>query len=392
VGLLKLPKIGVAAGRAAGDSAQVAALTDYVTYRVQQSRGARYRVAVLGIVDGITAPALNVFGYERHRSWPGLEQTLPTGLFEPEPGAMERQLAGSDFVLWPRTALSSTWPFDRHVEEHRERYEQWCEQHLQWITDLWFQGTRFALYERLASPEVEESRSLFARVQEAVARKPRAALAEAIEPPDWQDDAELLLLWPKGTPFSFQPRFGSTPVELHVVDGVLPPGVALRSRSRLFGTPKVSGRFPIVLLASNAAGETPVGVTLEVVDDELAYRFLAPTLLAPAEPWTVRFQLFDARGQLHFIDFSDLTTGEMLGRVTPGRHQVVRWVGTFQCPLRGTGRHRINVRMVRYDGDYSFVDHVLEVDVDETKVTRENGAFRQAERDGLTTGSGRAAD
>ena len=81
----------------------------------------------------------------------------------------------------------------------------------------------------------------------------------------------------------------------------------------------------------------------------------------------IRFEAFDAAGQLSFIDVLDLTEGKLLERLPAGADDGQNWSGRYVGTFARPGRHTVNLRFVRYDPKasqpYSSFDEVREIDV-----------------------------
>ena len=94
------------------DAKKVSALVDYILFRADEAGLAMPRLGATLNSDILNAGALNVLGYERHAYWPGLVQTLPTGLYGTSAHDIIRALGQSDFILLLEKA-GVTFPFDR---------------------------------------------------------------------------------------------------------------------------------------------------------------------------------------------------------------------------------------------------------------------------------------
>jgi hypothetical protein len=165
-----------------------------------------------------------------------------------------------------------------------------------------------------------------------------------------------------GTPnaeFGFPLSAAYSPVRF-LVSG-LPEGLAFDPASgEIRGRVAAAGGFTARITASNPAGETTADLAIQIKDERFFAILTAPASCAVGSPAQVRFQAYDATGDLDFIDVTDLTAGRQLDRLVVAGDERERWNGRYVLSFDTPGPRSLLFRFVRYDREarpaYTFID------------------------------------
>ncbi len=352
-------------GTVAADGRTVNALADYVCYRAEECGLKRPRLAVTQISDALGPDVLNVLAYERHHRWIGLEQTLPTGLFETTPAVVEERLRESDFVFLA-AAPGTAWPFDRQLGRLLPATSSWCEDHMTPLAEVTVSGIPYRVYERpgldpFAGTSAVTLRAMLAAPAsrlEAIAATPPAAPVFVHAP---------AVLRPPGVAFSYRISAAYSPVR-YTAEG-LPGGVELDAATgRLCGRIDRPGAYAARITATNAAGAATREVAFKIGGSGVLTSVGMPPSVRAGVPFTISLGAYDPAARLDFIDITDQTARALITRLPAGEDERRSWSVSCRATLAGAGTHEIALRFVRFDPSakdpYPYVDEARRVVVE----------------------------
>lgn len=349
----------------ASDARTMNALVDYVYYRSEECGLKRPRFAATLTSDGLSAGAFRVLGYERHRLWLDIEQTLPIGLFESPPENIRQQLAGSDFVCLLTSAREEAWPFDRQMAGLLSEMRPWCETHLKHVADIDAFGFSFSLYERKGLERADGGAATdFASLLGANLQRHADAMAIPSARPFFVLPPRVL--WSAHVEGSSRLRAAYSPVRYEAVG--LPKGVELDPCSgEIHGQLRQVGSFTAKVTATNAAGSTTGDLTLQAENKAFIIALNAPSKGTVGRPVEIDFEAFDATEKLDFIDIADSTEGKLVDRLAAGEGDRQSWQGRYGMTFTQPGVHALVFRFARFDASakepYSFVDQEKEIEI-----------------------------
>lgn len=346
---------------------KINALADYVYDRAEECGLEEPRLAVTWILDGLNGPTFRVLGYERHRRWLQIDETLPTGLFETTPETVMAQLAQSDFVclLAGDRAEATPWPFNRQMVAMQPVLRQWCDANLRRVGELEADGMPLLVYERRSLGKADGGPGV--QLATLLQRAPTDSHRLPAPPPG----PPLLrraedVLWSLPADCAFPLTAGYSPVRFRVRG--LPDGLAFdERRHRLAGRFARAGIFPVEVTATNPAGSTTATLTFRVEDAVTLGVLRAPATAVVGRPVAIDYEAFDATARLNLIDVVDATTGRQLDRLPAGEGERQRWRGRYETTFLQPGRHVVLFRITRFNpGEkipYTFFDRSCEIEV-----------------------------
>lgn len=336
-------------------------LGDYLAYRSELGWLHRPRIAVTWHLDLLQPAAFEVMGFERHGRRHAVEVTLPLGLGAPDPGLVTERITQSDFVLLV-TRAPVRYPFDAAMRALQPQMKAWCEQHLRHVGDLEEPEFAVSLYERrdlplaagAALPDWDAVIRASADGSQAVPPLPPILLSPV-----------RLLASTKG-PLHYRPLAAYSPV-VFTVSG-LPEGLHFdRERSLITGTVAQPGEHTVRIAAANARGASETSLRIMAGEQAMTGTLVGPTTARAGQVVTLEFETLDVDGRLDYVEFTDLTTGTLLGRVAAVGDEKRTWVGRFPVTFGQAGRKVVQCRIVRFDPDrtpaYRYVDTAWTVEV-----------------------------
>lgn len=347
---------------AEADARVVNALVDYLRERADASGVESPRIAATLTSDALDAGIFNVVGYERHGTWPGLRQTLPTGLFGITADAIRQGLGQSEFILlMKREAV--TYPFDRDSLAASGQSLAWCREHAVEVARFAVAGTQVAVFEHdlPAIPASVPRPDLNAMVQRST---PEPDGGTPLPPGPPLVASELHLLLPAGRPFHQRLPAGYRPVTF--LAGPLPPGLSLSLDGDLTGRVGPGRTGAIRLRVTNARGSATTLLTLIPSSEAFDAGAWCPPEARAGADFALECDAIDAAGQLNFVDITDLTDSLVLARLEAALDSREIWHRRASLALRRPGVHRLNLRFVRYDPagkQYAFTDRNLEITI-----------------------------
>jgi len=318
------------------DVHRVYALADRVFAAARVSGISQPHVAVDQVTDHFDGTILSVICYERHQVWLPFVMELPTGISAAPVSVLMEQLARSDFVFATEDGPPGPWPYDRQLFELRPQILAWCDAHLRLAERFTVFGRRMALYQRADI----------------------GAAPVFLTPP-------RLLGSTKGD-FALDLKVASGTVRYQATG--LPAGLELDGdRGRIRGRPIRAGTFTASITATNPVGSTTAELTFQIEDSPFFARVKAPAAVVAGAPVEVGFEAFDTGSKLDFVELSDLTTQQALGRLPAGSEDRQCWRGRYTATFTQPGPHQISLRFVRYEpgekNAYTFIDKLLEIEV-----------------------------
>jgi hypothetical protein len=342
----------------------VNAVSDYLYFRSEEAGLTRPRVAVTGVLDGLSAGAFEILGRERHQQLLHFVALLPTGLLGADPADVIKRLSDSDFVCLV-TRAPPMWPFDRQLSAMLPETLHWCERNLKHDGDLETPEFSASIYERPSLPgppsgtrvDLGSMVAAGARgLDYAPAEPPGGAFLEVPEVVPWSTRAEL----------HYHVRSGYSPVRILVTD--LPEGLGIEPGSaEIRGIFRQPGNYAATIVAANALGSSRKSVSFRVTDDEWNAEITPPAKTPADVPAQIGFSVFDTTGWLDFIDITDLTIPKVLVRLEANEDQRTIWQGSYKAAFHRPGRHTVILRFVRFDpggkGTYSYIDREWKIDV-----------------------------
>lgn len=347
---------------APADYRAVNGLADYLFFRAEEAGLAHPRVGVTWILEGTDAGSLRILGYERHRRLLPFIATLPTGLFPTSREIAMKALVDSHFVCLA-TRADAVWPFDRQMAELLPAMRGWCESHMNYVGRLDTAAYSLSVYEARELKARPGGVGLASLVRSA-SQGPGYGEAATPAAPVFVSPARVL--GSAGGELSYDLVAAYSPVVYRAA--VMPEGLKMDP-----GTGEIRGRFArpgdfgAEVSASNPSGTTSGRLEFHVEDSAWYASLDAPPDCSAGVPLEVEFGAYDERRNLDFIDFTDLTTRTMLGRIAvpDGRRQ--SWTGTYRMTLAQAGQHTVLARFVRYDTGakepYSYIDRRWVVEV-----------------------------
>ena len=351
----------------ASDCARINSLVDYIFYRSEESGLSKPRVAVTGNSDAISVGVFNVLGYERHLSWLGIEQTLPTGLLPAARDTILAQLGASDFVcLISEKYAKPVWPFDRQMEEMGPELRTWCESNLKHIADFELSGLTVSTFERQGSRLSRDLKLVsWHQLLESNLRSSTSPVAAPPAAPLFPRSSHSAL-WPARANATTKVSAAYSPLTYYSLD--LPEGLTLDPRSgTIRGSFPRPGSYTVKIAARNARGATAMDVTFTVEKERFLATISLPSRAILGEFAKATFLAYDADKTLNYIDISDLTTGELIARIEAGDTERESWKGEHRLSLNKLGSHLLHFRFVRFDASlkdpYSFIDRTGEITV-----------------------------
>jgi hypothetical protein len=346
----------------ARDTRMLDALADFVFFRAEEKGLDHPRIGASLVAAGISAPAFELLGYERHHRFIDFVATLPTGLFEiPDEHAME-QLAASDFVCLIKRP-DVYWPYDRQMLSRYPSMRAWCDSHLTHDADLEASGFAVSVYERRGAADTVGPSAV--NLQAMLRDEGIAGPGNPPAPPSFTSRARIM--WATHEDFVYQARAAYSPVTYSAKG--LPEGLRMDPRSGVIrGNLPRAGRFAATITAANSRGSTDLALDLDFRDGDFLADFALPARARVGVPIPVAFDAFSSAATLDFIDVSDLSTRKMIGRLEAGDGEHRSWKLTETVAFAEPGDHLISARFVCFDPaakqQYSFVDRSASIHVE----------------------------